>query len=380
LDGYAAQLSKFAVSRRFSYCEGITTVTITIAPDDRLENFVFFENISKECVPDLELFLTEIFGGGKNIKIAVRDDPLIVWAFEELDGETEVGYRLNISLSEECRKQLDGLGIGVDDTCDDPLTENDECDLADEECGDDNVEELCGISQYAVPDEFMCDNLRYEKRFFEKGCADGSCLTRDKWLLEEDCENTLTEETDSGADFLIAGEVRDYDSCENSLGCRYTTYKDTCSGNMLTEYIANGASYSQQEKNCEDFETGNYCDGSTVMKKEWGCNSGYCSDAAVSDSLVDDCQRPCSDGSKVCTYPGSYVPRTCYTASCSGAQCNPIPQTTQTQTQGCDTGCGDNCGPPPCTPGTCTGTYSYCDSTGREITCSGGCSGGFCRT
>ena len=313
LEKYKETLPNLAISRKLSYCQdsGLTTVEITIDPEEKMEHFVFFENISKDCIDDLRLYLTEIFGGGEGVSIAIKDDPVIVWAFEELDEKTTIGYRLNITLDEECRKQLEGLGLSLENLCEP------DCALP-EPCKHDSD---CGSSEYL--DEFQCDGLEYEKRFISRKCHEsGSCLTRDQWHLDTKCSSKPSERVgDESNSYEIAGKVLDYDACKDNKGahlsakanendntaatnryygqrngCVYTEYPDSCSGSILTEFSVAGASYTKKTVDCSTFGGEIYCDSSTgwLMKRTWGCGNGICSDAAVQDSGHYRCPNGCS--------------------------------------------------------------------------------------
>jgi len=95
--------------RKFSFCEGITQVEITIKPRKgmKLKDFRFYEVIPKSCVDDLKEYLADTLEGSLEIK----SDPLIMWHFDELDEEKKISYKLGTEFNEECRNLIKGLGV-----------------------------------------------------------------------------------------------------------------------------------------------------------------------------------------------------------------------------------------------------------------------------
>jgi hypothetical protein len=98
------------IFRRFESCkeEGKTVVEIIIRPNDgaSLKNFRLYEFIPKNCIDDLNLYLSKI-GGNYEIK----SDPLIVWSFDEIRQEERVLYELNTTFKGSCEETIKGLGI-----------------------------------------------------------------------------------------------------------------------------------------------------------------------------------------------------------------------------------------------------------------------------
>ena len=102
---------KVELFRRFIVCNGITQVEIIIKPQKgaEIKNFRYYEYIPKECVDDLSSYLQET--GLEDNVIVQKNDPLIVWHFDEIEKETLLSYELAIELSESCRRIIEGLGV-----------------------------------------------------------------------------------------------------------------------------------------------------------------------------------------------------------------------------------------------------------------------------
>ncbi|MBI2542091.1 hypothetical protein HYV80_05265 [Candidatus Woesearchaeota archaeon] len=95
--------------RKFTVCDGITTVEIAIKPKKGAEakGFTFYEFLPKSCIGDLNSYLAENIEGNVDIK----SDPLIMWRFDDLSGEKKFSYKLDAELIDECRLAIQGLGI-----------------------------------------------------------------------------------------------------------------------------------------------------------------------------------------------------------------------------------------------------------------------------
>jgi len=99
--------------RKISYCKetGITTIEVIIKPKKgvKLKNFRFFESIPKDCIENLNEYLTEVIEG--DFDVYIKNDPLIMWHFNEVKTEKVINYKLSAKLSEDCKKAIQGLGI-----------------------------------------------------------------------------------------------------------------------------------------------------------------------------------------------------------------------------------------------------------------------------
>lgn len=95
--------------RKFSFCDGITDVEIFIRPKEGAEvkDFRFLEYIPKTCIEDLNSYLAENIKGD----VTIRGDPLIMWHFDDIGEGKKFSYRLNASLSEDCKQAIKGLGV-----------------------------------------------------------------------------------------------------------------------------------------------------------------------------------------------------------------------------------------------------------------------------
>ena len=105
-----------AIKRTFTYEDGKkkTKVEITIRIKDniRLRKFVFIESLPKECINDLTTALNQNIDIKKEeATVTIQDDPLIAWSFDEINGKKIISYRLNIELSEPCKKMLRGTSM-----------------------------------------------------------------------------------------------------------------------------------------------------------------------------------------------------------------------------------------------------------------------------
>lgn len=113
VDDYVQTLQNLNMYRRYTYCPdtGKTKVEIIISPKDEriIRNFRFYEYIPKECVASLNETLESLSIVGE---VFVQDDPLLMWQFDTIDGETVIEYTLNKSMSrEDCEELIKGLGI-----------------------------------------------------------------------------------------------------------------------------------------------------------------------------------------------------------------------------------------------------------------------------
>lgn len=127
------------IFRKYQYCpdSGIAKVEIVVIPKEGriVENFRLFEYIPKDCVGDLSETILEFTATeGNAVKLLIKDDPLIMWHFDELDKEEKVSYELKIRFNEEdCKKVIDSIGIAdkieeqsVESIVTDPLYETTE--------------------------------------------------------------------------------------------------------------------------------------------------------------------------------------------------------------------------------------------------------------
>ncbi|MEM7819684.1 MAG: hypothetical protein QXD48_02540, partial [Candidatus Aenigmatarchaeota archaeon] len=118
--------------------------------------------------------------------------------------------------------------------------------------------------------------------------------------IVEDCSTKASTDTDSPTiNYTVGGTVTDYTGCSGGA-CTFSTYSDSCSGTVLTEYVTNGSSFYSIIKECQDYEY-YYCFGNQANfnRSEWGCSGspGYCNDATVVDTQLDR-----DSSSYYCTY------------------------------------------------------------------------------
>jgi hypothetical protein len=113
VENFKTQIEKVKLFRRIKYCPttGMTDIEIIIKPKKgvTLKNFRFFEVIPKNCIDDLKKYLAETIHG--DFKVFIRNDPLIMWQFGEINRETVIGYKLKAELSEACKEAVKGIGI-----------------------------------------------------------------------------------------------------------------------------------------------------------------------------------------------------------------------------------------------------------------------------
>lgn len=95
--------------RKFTVCDGITTVEIVIRPkkNAKAKDFTFYEFMPKSCIDDLNSYLAENIEGN----VEIKGDPLIMWRFDDISEERKFSYKLDAELSDECRLAIQGLGI-----------------------------------------------------------------------------------------------------------------------------------------------------------------------------------------------------------------------------------------------------------------------------
>ena len=98
------------IFRKYEYCRetGKTNVEITIRPKGgaELKNFRYYESIPKNCIDDLQQYLSQVEG-----EVSIKNDPLIVWMLDDIKTERKISYELDKLLSDECKKAISGLGI-----------------------------------------------------------------------------------------------------------------------------------------------------------------------------------------------------------------------------------------------------------------------------
>lgn len=97
------------IFRKFSFCEGQTSIQIVIKPKkgSDVRDFRFYEFIPKTCINDLNSYLIEKTEGD----VDVKGEPLILWYFSDLGDEKRVSYKLSTALDDECRQAIQGLGV-----------------------------------------------------------------------------------------------------------------------------------------------------------------------------------------------------------------------------------------------------------------------------
>tara|TARA_Y100000031_G_C8248733_1_gene399447 strand:+ start:1724 stop:3724 length:2001 start_codon:yes stop_codon:yes gene_type:complete len=108
------------IFRKYEYCkeDGKTNVEIIIKPDKgvRLKNFRFLESIPKNCIDELDNYLSKTVDGEYEItapggEFDIKSDPLIMWTFADIKTEHKFSYLLDTTLTEECRDVIEGLGV-----------------------------------------------------------------------------------------------------------------------------------------------------------------------------------------------------------------------------------------------------------------------------
>jgi len=99
------------IFRKYEYCRetGETNVEILIKPDKGVvdKEFRFYESIPKECIDDLNKYLSTQIRG----EVSIKFDPLIIWSFDDVKEEKKLRYILDTILSEGCRESIEGMGI-----------------------------------------------------------------------------------------------------------------------------------------------------------------------------------------------------------------------------------------------------------------------------
>lgn len=109
LQNYNESRDDVEIYRRFTFCAdtGITKVEIIIKPKKSLEDFYLYEYIPKDCVESLQTYLVGEVEGD----VSIKDDPLMMWHFDELKSETTVSYEITKDLSDECKKLFESIGV-----------------------------------------------------------------------------------------------------------------------------------------------------------------------------------------------------------------------------------------------------------------------------
>ena len=162
--------------RKFSFCDGITQVEITIRPREgmKAEDFRFYEFIPKSCIDDLKEYLADSLEGSLEIK----GDPLIMWHFDEIDEEKRISYKLGAELDEECRSLIKGLGIaqGIEEATSEPPPQNEPPEIS----------QLKNIKVPFEKKEVKYNLLEFVKRRKDKNALDFEILGQNSNVAE--CE------------------------------------------------------------------------------------------------------------------------------------------------------------------------------------------------
>src|SRR3989338_4405900 len=106
---------------------------------------------------------------------------------------------------------------------------------------------------------------------------------------QEDCAAKSSTDSDgSPAAYTTVGTVTDCTGC-SSGNCAASSYADSYSGTVLTEYGASGASYTSGNYNCESYETA-FCSNGKQYRNEWSCGSspGQCYDTGTDTQIGTD--------------------------------------------------------------------------------------------
>jgi len=98
------------IFRKYEVCkeDGKTIVEIIIRPKGNavLKNFKFYESIPKNCISDLETYLSSVEGD-----VSIKNDPLIIWSLDDIKTEERISYVLDSILDADCREAIEGLGV-----------------------------------------------------------------------------------------------------------------------------------------------------------------------------------------------------------------------------------------------------------------------------
>lgn len=105
--GYADEYVKVERELLYNPEDNTTSVTLTITPERKADNYSYYEKIPK-CMAQ---YAKDIIFRDTNYKV-IADDPIIMWSFVDLEQQKEISYKVKDKLSEDCRKLLEGFGIG----------------------------------------------------------------------------------------------------------------------------------------------------------------------------------------------------------------------------------------------------------------------------
>lgn len=103
---YSDEKQKIDIKRIFEFNGSATKVTIEITPKEKLYNLSYYELIPK-C---LALYLNEVVFLKKDFRV-IKDDPLIVWHFAEIEDKVDLSYMVDKKIPEYCKELLKGMGI-----------------------------------------------------------------------------------------------------------------------------------------------------------------------------------------------------------------------------------------------------------------------------
>jgi hypothetical protein len=197
------------------------------------------------------------------------------------------------------------------------------------------------------------------------------CNSTCGWEDAEDCSLKASIDSDGSIDaYTISGTVINFTEC-TAGACTNTSYTDSCSGTVLTEFGANGPLVSSQAYDCKNYPNAT-CNGTRLVSTSWVClgNPGYCSHDIAADSLAgtdldnDGVDNQCGDN--ICdSAQGVWdSTRTGTESACSDSLDNDCDNLT-------------DCSDPECTPtSACTGGTSGGSGSSGGGSHGGGNSGG----
>ncbi len=123
------------------------------------------------------------------------------------------------------------------------------------------------------------------------------CNGEDTIAIYTDCGSANSIDSDGGNFPLVGGYVTDYNDACSGSSCTSTTRRDYCTGDTLTDYLANGASYSTAATDCNTYDT--CVSGQTTFRDYYCYNTlnDYCS---YTDRDRDTSSSYCTTSSGAC--------------------------------------------------------------------------------
>src|SRR3989344_1531926 len=104
-----AEATSLRIRTEYDKDTDTTTITTIITPKKTLNGYSFIQKIPKCLAENIdELDIDESIRSALKV---LEDDPLVMWNFEQIDKSQPITYKIKGVLTEECKKQIESMGI-----------------------------------------------------------------------------------------------------------------------------------------------------------------------------------------------------------------------------------------------------------------------------